>query len=94
VLSYQLRLHLDSMQTGCKLVQFFVTLDRVTGIQDIASGHPGEHTMLSCSTAYAVWFDRYGHALVTPDRFPGRQNIVALRRPESTQCSAIECICS
>jgi hypothetical protein len=78
----------------CKLVQFFVTLDWVTGIQDIASGRPGEQTMLSYSTAYAVWFDQYGHALVTPDWFLRQQNIVALRHPESTQCSAIECICS
>ena len=57
-------------------------------------GHPGEHTMLSYSTAYAVWFDRYGRALVAPDWFLGCQNIVTLGHPESTQCSAIECICS
>ncbi len=67
VLSYHLHLHLESIWTGTVLV----TLGWVTGIQVIASWASGEHTntMLSYSTAYAVWFNRYGHALVTPDWF-------------------------
>ena len=76
----------------CALVHFFVTLDLV--IRILPLGRPGEHTILSYSTVHAVWFDWYRLVFVTPDWFLRRQNIVTLGHPESSQCSAIECICS